>query len=84
MGDENRIAVALDDPRLQYTGRIDRSDPKHPEFVFPATSLRFRFRGERAYLAVTNRRQYWTSSGQGLTAGARSGRCFRCARTGKR
>lgn len=45
MINENGITVELDHPWLQYTGRIDRDDRKHPEFVFPATSLLFRFRG---------------------------------------
>lgn len=58
---KNKTAVALDHPFLQYTGRIDMSDPKHPEFVFPATSLLFCFRGARAYLTVTNKSQYWTN-----------------------
>ena len=52
------MQIALDSKALCYTGRIDDRDPKRPEWVFPATSLRFRFRGTRAALWVTNRNVY--------------------------
>ncbi len=49
------MIVSLDDERLVYSGRIDRSDAKRPEFIFPATSLQFRFYGKKAVLTVENR-----------------------------
>ncbi|MCM1283648.1 MAG: hypothetical protein NC180_07715 [Muribaculaceae bacterium] len=51
--------IKLDDERLLYTGRIGWRDAS-PAFVFPATSLRFRFRGT-AKITVENHRQYWSS-----------------------
>lgn len=54
--------VFLDAPELSYTGRVDMRNPKKPEFVFPATSLQFRFHGKAAVLTVSNRRAYWQNS----------------------
>ena len=53
------MKVALDNQKLQYSGRIDDSDPKRPQFIFPATSLGFRFFGRTATLKVQNKRVYW-------------------------
>ena len=55
------MKIELDNKNLRYTGRIDDSNPKKPEFIFAATSLEFCFRGTKAALTVTNRRQYWNS-----------------------
>ncbi len=55
------MKIGLDNKNLRYTGRIDDRNPKKPEFIFAATSLEFRFRGTKAVLTVTNRRQYWNS-----------------------
>lgn len=55
------MKVELDSENLLYTGRIDRRNAKRPEFVFPATSLSFRFYGKSAQLRVSNRRLYWNS-----------------------
>lgn len=55
------MKVELDDEKLVYSGRIDKRNPKKPEFVFPATSLSFRFFGREAYLRVTNRHAYWNN-----------------------
>lgn len=49
------MIVSLDDKRLKYSGRIDWTNAKRPEFVFPATSLHFRFYGKKAELTVENR-----------------------------
>ena len=49
------MIISLDDKRLVYSGRIDRTNAKRPEFIFPATSLHFRFYGRKAALAVENR-----------------------------
>lgn len=53
------MLVKLNDSNLTYTGRIDRSNPYHPEFIYPATSLGFRFLGKRAVLQVENRKVCW-------------------------
>lgn len=51
--------VAFDHKELVYSGRIDRRDKKHPEFIFPASSLQFRFFGCKAVLILENRHNYW-------------------------
>lgn len=48
--------VSLDAKELSYTGRIDWTDSQRPEFIFPATSLSFRFYGKRAVITVENRK----------------------------
>src|SRR5688572_24943900 len=35
-----------DDPRIQYTGRIDFSDPQAPRFDWPGVSITLRFKGD--------------------------------------
>lgn len=47
--------VELDNIELRYSGRIDITDPKRPEFIFPASSLHFRFYGAGAVITVYNR-----------------------------
>lgn len=47
--------VCMDQKELQYSGRIDITDAKKPEFIFPASSLHFRFYGKKAELTVYNR-----------------------------
>ncbi|XCP85690.1 electron transporter RnfD [Roseburia hominis] len=49
----------LDSKELVYNGRIDKTNPKRPGFVFPASSLHFRFYGKRAVLTVQNHHAYW-------------------------
>lgn len=53
------MRIELDDVRLQYSGRIDDTNPKRPEFIFPATSLAFRFFGKTARLTLENRKGCW-------------------------
>ena len=36
------MRIAMDHACLQYTGRVDFTDPRHPVFLYPATSVRFR------------------------------------------
>ncbi|MCM1417144.1 MAG: GDSL-type esterase/lipase family protein [bacterium] len=56
------MKVELDDRKLVYSGRIDMRNPKKPEFIFPATSITFRFYGKSAHLRVTNRHTYWNNT----------------------
>ena len=51
--------IALDNRKLVYSGRIDLTNPKRPEFIFPASSLSFSFRGRKAVLTVENKGAYW-------------------------
>ncbi|MDO5391475.1 MAG: GDSL-type esterase/lipase family protein [Eubacteriales bacterium] len=55
------MKIALDHEKLQYSGRIDDRNPKRPEFIFPASSLEFRFRGTGAVLTVSNHRGCWNN-----------------------
>ncbi|MDO5345201.1 MAG: GDSL-type esterase/lipase family protein [Lachnospiraceae bacterium] len=48
--------VNLNAEELSYTGRIDWTDSQKPEFIFPATSMNFRFYGKRAVITVENRK----------------------------
>ncbi len=51
--------IALDRKEIIYCGRIDRRNPQRPEFIFPASSVHFRFWGRKAELIVENRNVYW-------------------------
>ena len=53
------MRVYADDPHFQYEGRIDFSDRRKPVFVFPCTSVAFRFTSARLKIYVENRRAYW-------------------------
>lgn len=53
------MKIELDDKRLSYCGRIDRRDPGKPEFIFPASSLSFRFYGKKAGILLENKQAYW-------------------------
>jgi len=39
------VTISPADPRIQYSGRIDFSDPKSPVFDWPGVSITTRFRG---------------------------------------
>lgn len=64
------MLIALDSGELVYSGRIDFHDPKHPEWIFPATALHFRFYGKGASLWVTNRNDYWKNTLGAIVDGA--------------
>lgn len=64
------MKIELNREELRYTGRIDMRNPLKPEFVFPASSLRFRFFGRKALVRITNRRSYWKSVGGAIVDGA--------------
>lgn len=51
----------MDREELTYSGRIDMADPKRPEFIFPASSVRFRFWGKGAVLTVKSRHACWNN-----------------------
>lgn len=53
------MKIKLDDKRILYTGRIDWSDEEKPVFVFPCTSLAFRFTGDVLKICVENHNAYW-------------------------
>ncbi|MGN0203714.1 MAG: electron transporter RnfD [Coprococcus sp.] len=53
------MKIMPDDKRLTYSGRIDWSNPKAPVFVFPCTSVKMKFTGERIKIFVKNKNAYW-------------------------
>lgn len=59
--EDTRMLVALDREELTYSGRIDMTDPAKPEFIFPASCLRFRFFGKKAVITVENRKACWNN-----------------------
>lgn len=63
------IEIDLNHEKLVYSGRIDRRNPKRPEFIFPASYLHFRFRGRKAVLKVKNRNIYWENYAGALVDG---------------
>ena len=81
MKEVNIMNVFLDAPELSYTGRVDMRNPKKPEFVFPATSLQFRFHGKAAVLTVSNRCAYWQNSVGAIIDGQQ--KCFPLNDTGE-
>ena len=45
--------------KLQYSGRIDNSDPERLIFVFPCSSVTIRFYGSEIQVVLENQRLYW-------------------------
>ena len=56
---EKEQIVFPNHPALQYCGRIDFDVPDAPVFVYPYTSVKFRFTGTRVKVLLLNRRQCW-------------------------
>lgn len=50
-----------DNPKLQYSGRIDFDDPKEPVLVFAATYIKIRFTGTWIKAHMDNRRNCWNN-----------------------
>ena len=42
------------DPRIQFIGRVDRSDPDRLRIAYPGVTLRFRFTGDLAVVQLTS------------------------------
>ena len=51
--------IAMGHEYLQYAGRVDFTDPQHPVFLFPATSVRFRLTGRRLVVYLHNAHHLW-------------------------
>lgn len=75
------IEISLDQKELVYSGRIDRRNPKKPEFIFPASSLQFRFFGRSAILVLENRNVYWENYVGAIVDGEQ--RCWHLNREGR-
>jgi hypothetical protein len=48
---------AADDPRIQYMGRVDFSNPRLPRFWSPGVTIRVRYRGARCRIVVHDQGQ---------------------------
>lgn len=64
--------VYPDDQNLQYTGRIDFSDPKAPRFLYAASMVTLRFRGTGARAVLRGESLYWDSFAGVLLDGKQS------------
>lgn len=53
------MIIKPDNNKLQYSGRIDFSNPKAPVFVFPCTCVGMRFTGNKLKVYVKNHKSYW-------------------------
>ena len=52
--------IEADDPNLQYTGRIDFTDPKRPRFWAPGAYIKARFKGPLCDVVVNDEQQRGT------------------------
>lgn len=52
------VAIAADDPKLVYSGRIDFTKPEAPRFSAPAVSVRARFQGTSAAVMFKDQFRY--------------------------
>lgn len=64
--------IGPDDPKLQYSGRIDFSDPKKPVLVFAATYIKIKFKGTQIKAYMENRRNCWKNYMGVILDGAQS------------
>lgn len=58
---EKITRIAADHKVLSYTGRIGFSNPYGAFFIYPASSVSFRFKGSAVRIRLMNHRQYWES-----------------------
>lgn len=48
------LRIEADNPRIQYTGRIDFSNPQEPAFSYPGTRIRARFSGSSIAVSLND------------------------------
>lgn len=58
---ENAVYIEMTRKELLYMGRIGWTQQGEPLFVFPASSVAFRFYGTGFGICLTNKSQYWDS-----------------------
>ena len=56
---QSELFVSPEHDSLQYMGRIDFDKTGGPEFVFPCTFVRIKFKGTGIRVALTNTKGYW-------------------------
>ncbi len=57
--DDNMKKFFFSDPRFQYIGRFDMTDPENPMMTWPGSFVRFEFKGTHISVKVTNRPFGW-------------------------
>ena len=55
------MMIEFDNQKLRFSGRIDTSNPKKPQLIYPSSFLQFRFYGKSAEITVTNHRICWNN-----------------------
>ena len=55
------MLIKPDNPYLQYSGRIDRTDALAPVLVYPCSYIKMKFTGTYVKAVVENRKSYWSS-----------------------
>lgn len=55
----NEVLVEVDNENLDYCGRINWTEEGSPEFVFPCTFVKWRFKGTGAAVVVSSKRYYF-------------------------
>ncbi|EET60738.1 hypothetical protein BRYFOR_07200 [Marvinbryantia formatexigens DSM 14469] len=70
------MLVSPEHKYLQYSGRIEDSNPQAPVFIFPASSVTIRFCGRGIAVRLQNRRAYWNNYMGVILDGAQSRICL--------
>lgn len=70
------MLIRPDHEYLQYSGRIDDTNPGAYMFIYPATLVNIRFRGTKISVYLENQRQYWGNYMGVLLDGAQSTLCL--------
>lgn len=53
------VLLNLEDQRINYSGRIDFTNPEAPEFIFPSSAVEFRFIAKELSFTIENRNDYY-------------------------
>ena len=69
------MLVYPDDKNLQYSGRIDFDDAKHPKLVYPCSYVKIKFTGSSLKAVVENKRSCWDNY-MGYIVDGRQGKKF--------
>ena len=53
------MRINPDNKKIRYSGRIDWTNPKEPIWVYPCTSVEFKFTGKYLKIFLKNKNEYW-------------------------
>ena len=53
------MRINPDNKKIRYSGRIDWANPKEPIWVYPCTSVEFKFTGKYLKIFLRNKNEYW-------------------------